>query len=88
MTGCRYNAKNTLDKNYLHLAQQYDCQIIAEHEVTEVMPISENGSDLVSELFYTTAFNQKAVTFMVKSEARAGATFRKKPMEVVLFQIQ
>ena len=45
MTGCRYNAKNTLDKNYLHLAQQYDCQIIAEHEVTEVMPISENGSD-------------------------------------------
>jgi cholesterol oxidase len=45
MTGCRYNAKNTLDKNYLHLAQQHDCQIIAKHEVTEVMPINENGSD-------------------------------------------
>ncbi|MFT4851146.1 MAG: cholesterol oxidase, partial [Sediminicola sp.] len=33
MTGCRYNAKNTLDKNYLHLAQQLGVEIIAEHEV-------------------------------------------------------
>ncbi|MCJ7715371.1 MAG: hypothetical protein MUO54_02470, partial [Anaerolineales bacterium] len=24
MTGCRYNAKNTLDKNYLHLAGSGD----------------------------------------------------------------
>jgi cholesterol oxidase len=45
MTGCRYNAKNTLDKNYLHLAQQYDCQIIAKHEVSEVIPLSTNGSE-------------------------------------------
>jgi len=45
MTGCRYNAKNTLDKNYLHLAQQYDCKIIAEHEVTGVTPLSNDGGD-------------------------------------------
>jgi cholesterol oxidase len=43
MTGCRYNAKNTLDKNYLHLAQHYNCQIIAEHEVTAVIPLGKNG---------------------------------------------
>ncbi|MDG1913489.1 MAG: GMC family oxidoreductase N-terminal domain-containing protein [Crocinitomix sp.] len=33
MTGCRNHAKNTLDKNYLHLAQKYGAEILAEHEV-------------------------------------------------------
>ncbi len=36
MTGCPSNAKNTLDKNYLHLAQQLGATIIAEHEVKDV----------------------------------------------------
>ena len=30
MTGCRYNSKNTLDKNYLYLAQQLGAEIFAE----------------------------------------------------------
>lgn len=46
MTGCRHNAKNTLDKNYLHLAQQLGAQILAEHEVTDVRPIGKaDGSE-------------------------------------------
>lgn len=46
MTGCRNNSKNTLDKNYLHLAQKYGAKILAEHEVYDVKPInSENGSN-------------------------------------------
>lgn len=44
MLGCRYNSKNTLDKNYLYLAQQLGCQIIAESEVYDVVPLSEDGS--------------------------------------------
>jgi len=36
MTGCPYNAKNTLDKNYLFLAQKYGADILAEHYVTGV----------------------------------------------------
>ena len=28
MTGCKHNAKNTLDKNYLHLAQQLGAEVI------------------------------------------------------------
>lgn len=40
MTGCRHNAKNTLDKNYLHLAQKKGAKIIAEHEVVDVQPIN------------------------------------------------
>ena len=39
MTGCRHNAKNTLDKNYLYLAQQKGAEILAEQEVYDVKPI-------------------------------------------------
>ncbi len=46
MTGCRYNAKNTLDKNYLHLAQQLGVDIIAESMVENVEVLkSSDGSD-------------------------------------------
>lgn len=45
MTGCRHNAKNTLDKNYLHLAQQLGVTILAENEVTAVKPLNKNGTD-------------------------------------------
>lgn len=45
MTGCRHNAKNTLDKNYLHLAQKYGAEIVAEQEVYNVAPIdTRDGS--------------------------------------------
>ena len=36
MTGCRHNAKNTLDKNYLFLAQKNGTEILAENEVFDV----------------------------------------------------
>jgi cholesterol oxidase len=39
MLGCRYEAKNTLDKNYLHLAQQRGAKIQAETEVYDVRPL-------------------------------------------------
>jgi cholesterol oxidase len=45
MTGCRNNAKNTLDKNYLHLAQQLGAEIISENEVTSINPLGEKGKD-------------------------------------------
>jgi cholesterol oxidase len=44
MLGCRYNSKNTLDKNYLYLAQHLGCGIKAEKEVYDVVPLSEDGS--------------------------------------------
>ena len=46
MVGCRHNAKNTLDKNYLYLAQQNGVEIQAESEVFDVKPMgNEDGSD-------------------------------------------
>lgn len=45
-TGCRHNAKNTLDKNYLYLAQKLGAQIVAEREVFNVVPSGKNdGSE-------------------------------------------
>src|SRR5262249_25958114 len=39
MTGCRHGAKNTLDKNYLWLAEKRGLKIEADTEVTWVRPI-------------------------------------------------
>ncbi|MCB0260633.1 MAG: GMC family oxidoreductase, partial [Calditrichaeota bacterium] len=46
MLGCRNNAKNTLDKNYLYLAQQLGATIQAESEVYDVSPLGRaDGAD-------------------------------------------
>ena len=42
MVGCRYNAKNTLDKNYLYFARKNGAKIQAESEVYDVVPLDEN----------------------------------------------
>ncbi len=41
MTGCREGGKNTLDKNYLHLAEGLGVEVIPETEVTGVLPVGE-----------------------------------------------
>ncbi|RYD36407.1 MAG: GMC family oxidoreductase, partial [Verrucomicrobiaceae bacterium] len=45
MIGCRNNAKNTLDKNYLYLAQKLGCEIKAESEVFDIEPFDKDGSN-------------------------------------------
>ena len=40
MLGCRHGAKNTLDRNYLYLAEQRGLQVHTEAEVTHVAPIA------------------------------------------------
>ena len=52
MTGCRYNAKNTLDKNYLYLAIKKGTTVLAEHKVTDVRPLGKaDGSEGYSITF-------------------------------------
>lgn len=43
MTGCRHNAKNTLVKNYLYLAEQAGAQILDMATVTAVRPLTGGG---------------------------------------------
>jgi cholesterol oxidase len=46
MVGCRFNAKNTLVKNYLYLGERRGVRITPERLVTEIRPIgAEDGSD-------------------------------------------
>ncbi len=57
MTGCRVGAKNTLDKNYLYLAQQLGTDILAEHEVYDVLP--QEGGYMVKFKTSTQVFTSK-----------------------------
>jgi cholesterol oxidase len=46
MVGCRYNAKNTLPKNYLYFAERNGVRVMPERTVSEVRPLgAEDGAD-------------------------------------------
>jgi cholesterol oxidase len=46
MVGCRYNAKNTLVKNYLYLAERRGVEILPERMAVDVRPLgADDGSD-------------------------------------------
>lgn len=53
MVGCRENAKNTLEKNYLYFAEKWGAQIWAEREVLDVREIQvDERSDARYEVVY------------------------------------
>ena len=43
MVGCRFDAKNTLDRNYLHLAEQAGAEVHPERQVVDVTPLQDGG---------------------------------------------
>ena len=43
MVGCRYNAKNTLDKNYLYLAEKLGAEILPSHKVVDVQQLTDDS---------------------------------------------
>ena len=49
MIGCRHNAKNSLDRNYLYLAEQAGAIVHPEHEVVDVKPLHLGGYSLTTE---------------------------------------
>ena len=52
MVGCRYNAKNTLPKNYLYLAEKQGAQVLAEMKVVEIRPLTDVDAKARYELTY------------------------------------
>jgi cholesterol oxidase len=46
MTGCRYNAKNTLVKNYLYLAEHNGATVLPLTTVTRIRPREDGGYDV------------------------------------------
>jgi cholesterol oxidase len=49
MVGCRYGAKNTLDKNYLYLAEQRGTRVFPESRVVDVRALEGGGYELTIE---------------------------------------
>ena len=48
MSGCRYGAKNSLDHNYLHMAENRGCEVHPETEVTDIRPIGRDGYEILT----------------------------------------
>ncbi len=68
MTGCRYNAKNTLDKNYLYLAEKGGARVLAEKKVVDVKPIpdpyaGEGNGDVAGRKGYQVTLKNSAGLF-------------------------
>lgn len=53
MVGCRHNAKNSLDKNYLYLAEKNGVTIQPESTVVDILPVSND--DARYEVVYTSS---------------------------------
>lgn len=60
MVGCRHNAKNTLDRNYLYLAEQLGVRIMAESNVQSIRAVA--GGYKV-ETVCSTSFRRRPRTF-------------------------
>ena len=49
MVGCRHNAKNTLDKNYLYLAEKHGAVVHPEHQAVDVEALDGGGYRITTE---------------------------------------
>ncbi len=64
MVGCKFNAKNTLDKNYLHFAQKFSAEIIAECKAEKIE--YKDGIYTVDTVSGTSGFSKKKTKFSGK----------------------
>ncbi|MCK4894624.1 MAG: GMC family oxidoreductase N-terminal domain-containing protein, partial [Calditrichia bacterium] len=72
MVGCRENAKNSLDKNYLYFAEKLGTEILAE---TKVVRIECNHTQyIVYTRSSTRLFSRKARKFRCKGLILAGGS--------------
>ena len=78
MTGCPHNAKNTLDKNYLYLAQKNGVEILAGHQVVNVIP--QLGGTYIIEYKKTNALFGKKKRVGTKGIVFAGGVLGTLPL--------
>ncbi len=69
MVGCKGDAKNSLDKNYLYFAEKFGAEVIPERKVINVTPISEDGSEgyEVKTVRTSRYIKPKPITYRTKS---------------------
>jgi cholesterol oxidase len=63
MVGCRYNAKNTLPKNYLYFAEKNGAVVKPEVEVVDVEPSNHMGQYKVTYRSSTSLFKRKQAVY-------------------------
>jgi cholesterol oxidase len=69
MVGCRYNSKNTLQKNYLYFAEKWGAEILPEKKVIDVKPLPKDQPDGAR---YLVVFTSSTAWFSSpRSEVRA-----------------
>ncbi|MBI3394880.1 MAG: GMC family oxidoreductase [Spirochaetia bacterium] len=73
MVGCRFESKNTLDKNYLYFAEKLGAEVLAEHKVIDIFPLSDDGKSgyEVTAQKTTGVFGQR-VTFKARNMVLSG----------------
>lgn len=69
MVGCRYNAKNTLVKNYLYLAEKWGVKVEAEAQAHDIHPLPGNQPD---EARYKVAY-RPSTAWLVATEKHVRA---------------
>lgn len=79
MTGCRVGAKNTLDRNYLYLAERLGTKIQADAEVTHVEPLSD-GSYEVTYRYHHSMVHRPTVKVTAKNVIFAGGVLGTVPL--------
>ncbi|MBM3124166.1 MAG: GMC family oxidoreductase [Chloroflexi bacterium] len=79
MVGCRYNAKNTLPKNYLYFAEKRGARVIPEVKARDIKPLTptplpegEGQGVRDGEARYEVTYSS-STSFLLKSEPRVRA---------------
>jgi len=67
MMGCRYNAKNTLDQNYLYLAEKHGARIFEEARVVDVAPLDGQAGCRVRTVRSTAWFRRHPRQFTARN---------------------
>lgn len=78
MVGCRYEAKNTLDKNYLYLAEKRGAVVVPETRVTDVRPLSgpqPDGARYEITAQRSTGFFHPRVVFRARGVVLSAGSF-------------
>lgn len=78
LMGCKHNAKNTLDKNYLYLAEKDGAKVFAETQVVDVRPLNgkpdgSDGYEIHTECS-TSWFNKRRRVFRCRSVVFAASS--------------
>jgi cholesterol oxidase len=84
MVGCRYNAKNTLPKNYLYFAEKNGAEIISEAEVVNVKPLRTNDGQQLSAVSGLSSDAEYEITYQHSTSLFNQASQRVKARHVIL----